>query len=188
MMGRSHLAIGTAVCGLAIGAGLLEADPITFGAVALGSLAPDIEHPRSTLGRLVPFISWPLNKWIGHRTATHPAAALATIGLPTAVAALLDPLHTRALAAFVIGYGLHIAADLLTAEGCALAYPNLTRFVFWPAVHTGGPAEPFVAGFITLGLFVTLLAWFPPPLAAALGPLAVPIASFLHAACAAVLG
>ena len=37
----------------------------------LGSLAPDIDMPRSTIGRLFPFISNPLERKFGHRTVTH---------------------------------------------------------------------------------------------------------------------
>lgn len=37
----------------------------------LGSLLPDIDHPRSILGRLFFFVSGPINKKFGHRNITH---------------------------------------------------------------------------------------------------------------------
>jgi len=45
--------------------------PITILLVAIGSLLPDLDHPKSTIGRLFYPISIYLNKTIGHRTLTH---------------------------------------------------------------------------------------------------------------------
>jgi len=48
----------------------------------LGSLMPDIDMPKSTIGRLIPFISVPLERRFGHRTITHSLIGwlIATVG------------------------------------------------------------------------------------------------------------
>jgi len=43
----------------------------TIAMVSLGSLLPDIDHPKSTIGRIFLPISIYLNKKVGHRTLTH---------------------------------------------------------------------------------------------------------------------
>jgi len=42
-----------------------------IAAAILGSLMPDIDMPRSTIGRLAPFISTRIERKFGHRGATH---------------------------------------------------------------------------------------------------------------------
>ena len=37
----------------------------------LGAIIPDIDHPRSMIGKLFSFISIPLERKYGHRTITH---------------------------------------------------------------------------------------------------------------------
>jgi membrane-bound metal-dependent hydrolase YbcI (DUF457 family) len=64
--------------------------------------------------------------------------------------------------AFFVGYAAHIGADLLTHEGCAFLYPwDRTRYVFWPAVMTGGIAEPFAALSI-VALLLGTAYWLGP--------------------------
>ena len=43
----------------------------TITLVGIGSLLPDIDHPKSTVGKLLLPISIYLNKKVGHRTLTH---------------------------------------------------------------------------------------------------------------------
>jgi inner membrane protein len=40
-------------------------------ACALGALLPDIDHPQSAIGRVLFFISYPLNRAFGHRKLIH---------------------------------------------------------------------------------------------------------------------
>ena len=46
-------------------------DPVLLGVTFLGSLMPDIDHPRSLLGRSFFPISKVINRRFGHRTITH---------------------------------------------------------------------------------------------------------------------
>lgn len=152
MMARSHVLIGMAGATLGAAAGVLPLTPAVLVAAVAGSLAPDLDTPYSTAGRLVPFVSAPLYRTVGHRTATH-----ATYGIVVAVlfGAVVDLYVPFAGISFMLGYVLHIAADLLTQEGCAIYFPASRRRVsLWPAVRTGSAWEaltvlPIVAGIAT---------------------------------------
>ncbi|NBV83036.1 DUF4184 family protein [bacterium] len=125
----------------------------------LGSLAPDIDHPTSTIGRLVPWISKPIERKYGHRAVTHSliGTVVATIvfAIILSIAALvlqqvlnhqismamipisLKILHLtltdiiRLTASFSIGYASHIVLDMLTPRGVQLLWPNPNRDVWF---------------------------------------------------------
>lgn len=149
MMGRSHMALGTG-CYILLAAGnVVEIAPLAAGAAIIGSLAPDIDTPHSLLGRWVPFLSYPLDRYVGHRTLTHSLpflAGLAGVGLFLARIGYPGP-----VLAFMAGYASHILADMLTGGVCFM-YPldKRARVKFWPNVRTGSFAE--------LPLLVVLLA------------------------------
>jgi membrane-bound metal-dependent hydrolase YbcI (DUF457 family) len=121
----------------------------------LGALAPDLDHPTSTIGRLFPWISKPIERTFGHRTVTHSAlgtvvaAIVFTILLGVTITVLqwfltrtisismipisLSFLHlefsdmARLTAAFTIGYASHILLDMLTPRGVQLLWPSPNR-------------------------------------------------------------
>ncbi|MCB8878116.1 metal-dependent hydrolase [Acidisoma silvae] len=152
MMARSHALIG-GTAAVALGAcGIVPLTPIMLIAAVVGSLAPDIDHPHSKLGRMFFFVSYPLNAIVGHRTATHSILALA-------LCAAMMPFAERAGFSkigfgFLVGYTSHILADLLTKGGCALLYPvSRVRYGCWPAIKTGSKSEALLLVPI-LGLIV----------------------------------
>jgi membrane-bound metal-dependent hydrolase YbcI (DUF457 family) len=104
------------------GGHLWPLSPAVLAATAIGSLAPDIDHPQSTLGRPLFFVSYPMNATIGHRTGTHSFLALAFCTLAVLIAEAAS--YANIGYGFLVGYVAHIAADLLTIEGCALLYPT----------------------------------------------------------------
>jgi len=121
----------------------------------LGALAPDLDHPTSTIGRLFPWISKPLERHFGHRTVTH--SALGTVVAAIVFALLLGVTITvlqwfltrtisismipislsflhlefsdmaRLTAAFTIAYFSHILLDMLTPRGVQLLWPSPNR-------------------------------------------------------------
>ena len=107
----------------------------------LGSLFPDIDMPRSVIGRLFPFISKPLERRFGHRTITHSVIGwLATSLILSAILILLCiltkqslaipiSLCKRWLAAFAIGYFSHLVLDMFNPRGSQLFWPNRSRDV-----------------------------------------------------------
>ncbi|MFP4649192.1 MAG: metal-dependent hydrolase [Halorhodospira sp.] len=167
MTGTSHVLLGlSGYAALAIHTGLpLEMTTVT--AAAVGSLAPDIDHPRSRIGQLLWPISYPLARVFGHRGITHSVLALAAIAL------LGWWLQGPAVLAFGIGYALHLAADACTTQGVPLLYPSRVRFHGPLTVRTGGLGEVALTSLLLLLLAGSLLltqprAWeFLPSLSSA---------------------
>lgn len=127
MMARSHVLVGMASWATidTMIAGGSAGDVAALGLASIGALLPDIDHPGSTLGRLVPFISLPLAAIVGHRGVTH-----SIIG----IGAVLAAMGYWGAAWFVwplgIGYVSHVAADMVTPSGCPLLWPSRRSFSF----------------------------------------------------------
>ena len=100
------------------------ADPATSLAASIFSLAPDIDHPQSLIGRLFPGLSrWLLRKY-GHRTVTHSLIAI------PAAAAILSPallFSGKFYAAAILAYSSHIFIDLFNSSGVRLLSPFSTK-------------------------------------------------------------
>ena len=117
-------------------------------AAVIGSIMPDLDHPRSAVGRIFFFLSVPLERKFGHRTVTHSLLGWA---IGTAVAAVLigiiwlfylsfiqvrfslpvisADLVIRWIAAFSIGYVSHVLIDMINPRGVQLFWPNDARDV-----------------------------------------------------------
>ena len=124
------------------------------GAVILGSLLPDVDSPRSSLGRLVPFISVPIERRWGHRTVTHCLLAVAVL---VVVLSPLLFLKGTIYVALLIGYMSHLLADCGTKSGCPLFLPR-PEIAVLPGndkyrFTTGAPSE-----LILLAVLILLLA------------------------------
>ncbi len=129
MMARSHTLIGMAAATTLAAAGFWPISPTVLIAAFAGSLAPDIDHPYSTLGRPLFFLSYPLNAAIGHRAGTHSILALA-------ICAMIA-LYCESAGFADVGYAAHIAADLITIEGCAILFPGIAL-----VTPSGRPSKP----------------------------------------------
>jgi len=140
----------------------------------IGSIMPDIDHPKSIIGRMFKFVSIPIERRYGHRTITHSligwlatSIAFALIiyvivfiiklfGLPDFAIVELAP---RWVAAFSIAYFSHLILDMLNRRGSQLFWPDPGRDViprnpkFRP--ESGSKVEVFI--FIVL-LFLVFLA------------------------------
>ena len=178
----SHMLLGATAGALA--AHRLGA-PLSAGAGigALAGLAPDVDHPGSTLGRRLPRAYHRLTP--GHRGPTHTVEWCAL--LAWALAQLLGLVGMADGWAAVVGWCVlagalsHLAADLLTEQGIpgtmALvvlyrvhaapwwARRGRIRLPRWLAIRTGGPVEPVVAGLAVLAGLVTLAGWWAPLIA-----------------------
>lgn len=121
--------------------------PMELALVCFGSLLPDIDHPGSTFGRRLLWLSWPIRIFFGHRGITHSLLAVAAAGW--VVAAL-----PGFAACIALGYLSHLAADYLTG-GVPLLWPMPRQYRFPLAFETGGIIEHVVV-FSLLG---SLLAW-----------------------------
>ena len=156
MMAPTHIAAGllTTTGIFSLFSVPLHSNLPAIGATIIGSLLPDIDFPRSSLGRLVPFLSVPIERRWGHRTITHCLLAVAVL------AVALSPLlffHGTMFCALLIGYMSHLMADCATKSGCPLFLPR-PEIAVLPGndrfrIHTGSPAE-----MILLAVLILLLA------------------------------
>ncbi len=131
MTGATHIAIAVS-CGIMAGF-----SQIGIALVAGGSLLPDLDHPRSTIGRIFFPLSIPLSAWLGHRGPFH---SFWLWGLVAAAGLIWKPF-------FFIGLGalLHVVADCATVSGVRAMSPWTNKlFVFFKRswrLKTGSGAE-----------------------------------------------
>lgn len=180
MEGKSHLLFGL-TAGIVLDSCVhLSGDPLTMAkvvpltliarkavyyfSVGFGSLLPDIDNARSTLGKRLGPISKGIQHIAGHRTLFHSLLGLAlgsllALGLEQVVVTLLSSRGLTTPASFVEGWhvvffgvlfgcAMHIGADALTTGGVPLLWPNRKRFGFPPnphwRFHTGSWPEPVI--------------------------------------------
>jgi inner membrane protein len=144
MMGLNHVITGALA--------YLSVDQVThsrltapslnyLAAAVLGSLTPDLDSPKSSLGRRVRPLSWSLKIIYGHRGFTHSLLACLLVGIGLSFACFKWPGWTTYGVAFTIGYTSHILADWLTREGVPLLWPFPKRFRCPLHFATGGLLE-----------------------------------------------
>lgn len=110
----------------------------------IGSIFPDIDHPRSTIGKLFSFISIPLERKYGHRTITHSLVGLVFSSVIFGFLVLFgififgfvlkfevggSELAPRWIAAFSISYFSHLVLDMLNPRGSQMFWPDTGRDV-----------------------------------------------------------
>lgn len=149
--------------------------PLASAAALLLGLVPDIDTPKSIVGSLARSISVPLERRVGHRTATHSAPALALVA---ALTYLLTPGHWLALTA---AYGSHLLLDLLIGrQGVQLFWPS-GEFMTLTAWRDDGPAPRLLLGAALPALLITVswgqLAPMLTPAVSAAARVANPIAT-----------
>lgn len=138
----------------------------------LGSLMPDIDLPRSTLGRLFPFISHPLERHFGHRTITHSFLGwiIATVifMIITIAGSFLIPSNQaswmgilRYPLAFSMGYLSHLLLDMMNPAGVPLFWPNPGYDVFPKNPKLRPAAGSFAEAVIFIVLLFLLIPAFP---------------------------
>ena len=153
MMAGSHVVVGAAAWMLvAPHIGLPAIEPVALALAAAGALLPDIDHPRSWVGRRLPIVSRPLARMVSHRGFTHSLLAVALCILLLRARGW----HRGAASPLVVGYLSHLAADLVTPAGLRLAWPLAARQAL-PLCRTGGFAEPLIVALL-LGLMAVRLA------------------------------
>lgn len=151
MMGRTHLVIGGATwLGLAAWH-VMPYSGITAIAsgwflAALAALGPDLDQKQSMgsrlLGPVTQGISWVVRSVSGgHRKLTHSLLGTAFVGLLIGACVTMLHLIPWIALAVMIGWLSHIAADMLTVEGCPLFYPVSKDKLGLHLVHTNHTAE-----------------------------------------------
>ena len=124
----------------------------------IGSVLPDIDSPRSYIGRVLPFASIPIERQWGHRTITHSLLCLLALSVMTWPLLIFQ---TPCYAALLLGYMSHIIADCATKSGVPLFYPHPAACVFPGSakyrIKTGSTGE----GCLLIGLLLMLLICLP---------------------------
>jgi len=114
----------------------------------IAGLLPDIDEPRSMIGRPFFFLSTPLNMAVGHRTLTHSLLAVLAVWL------VLLPFSREMAMAAVAGIAAHIIGDMVTGK----------VQVLWPVPMSIGVSVPrigylLIDRVIRYGLLLYIL-WF----------------------------
>jgi inner membrane protein len=123
-------------------------------AAAIGGLLPDIDHPKSALGRRIPFISIPLSYLVGHRGVTHSLMAVVVMLILLPIAAFtMDTRIALLVAPVCLGYLSHIAGDAMTPSGVPLLWPNRKRYTL-NLFKTTSLLESVFVGVFTIGVVV----------------------------------
>jgi len=125
--------------------------------VALVSVVPDADYPKSWLGHQLGSVSEELHRLFGHRSFLHSVLALvlftSILGLPLWWA---TGSATLAIAIFV-GYGSHLLADMMILGGVQLFWPSKLIAVLpgrdeYRVVSGGNSERVFVAVAVTFAL------------------------------------
>jgi inner membrane protein len=148
MMARSHVVVGLAAW--VVAAPLLHlpvVEPVNVGLAVAGSLLPDVDHPKSWVGRRTRPVSTAIAAVLGHRGVTHSAIAVIALSLLLLHAGY----RWGGVAALAIGYLSHLGGDMLTPQGLRLAWPLRGTWGF-PLCRTGSPAEPIIVLVLIAGL------------------------------------
>jgi inner membrane protein len=132
----------------------LSLSDILWAPLLLGSLAPDIDEPTSTVARVGTLFSRVLPRPIvalanaistigshlikllfGHRGFTHWPIVVLALSLLSCF------LESVWLLFFSVGYGLHLLADFSTKQGLQVLAPLSFQFYHWSPLRTGGRGE-----------------------------------------------
>lgn len=128
MNGKTHLLTGIAV-GFLLSRQVRDTEiALLVGASSIGSLLPDIDHPRALISSFIPggfVFSWIAG---GHRGVTHSLLAAFTAGGLTYLIT-----HNAYIAlALATGYLAHLIGDMLTPSGVPLLLPVRWRIRLLP--------------------------------------------------------
>ena len=138
---------------------------VVLGGALVGALLPDIDHPKSWLGRRIPFLSLPIAAVFGHRGITH--SLLALLGVAWALRYALAQWSLGAgwgLAAVGVGVGYlsHLLGDFATHGGVPWLWPLKRRFSLPLTFQTGGVFERLLFIALGLGAVYLLVRHFAP--------------------------
>ena len=128
MTATTHYAFSYLLCAAA---GIENSTALT---ASLFALLPDIDHPESMIGRLLPSVSKSIQRKYGHRTVTHSLFAIILMGIILLPLVLLPYLlwgrpgggggfWSGMYAAALLAFSSHIFIDLFNKSGVRLLAP-----------------------------------------------------------------
>ena len=123
----------------------------------IGSVLPDIDSPKSYIGRVLPYASIPIERQWGHRTITHSLPCLIALSVMTWPLLIWQ---TPCYAALFLGYMSHLIADCATKSGVPLFYPHSAACVFPGSakyrIKTGSMGERYLLIWLVFMLLIFL--------------------------------
>ena len=151
MMAGSHVALGAAAwMAAAPHFGQPALAPPALALAALGGLLPDVDHPKSWVGKRLRPVSDLVAGVFGHRGITH--SLLAVVGCWWLLRHHAVPAEFAA--PVVVGYLSHLAGDLLTPGGLRLSWPFKGTWAL-PVCRTGSAFEPLVVALLIAAALAT---------------------------------
>ncbi len=137
-MFKTHLAFGFFIGVLSSKFFNLKNPFIFILLITIFSALPDIDHPKSRIGRKFFFISWPISLFFKHRGFFHSM-------FPPLIVYFILEYYTFSLFAWTIGLGYfsHLLGDALTKEGINFLNPFSTLKLRGP-IKTGGKIEKMI--------------------------------------------
>jgi inner membrane protein len=142
----------------------------------LGAIMPDIDHPKSVIGKMFYFISAPIERRYGHRTITHSFIGWVISSVIFALLVLFGvfifgfvlkfeigglDLWPRWIAAFSISYMSHLLLDMLNPRGSQMFWPDPGRDVMPRNPKFRPESGSRVEILIFIILFALMLLAFP---------------------------
>ena len=145
-----------------------------INSIKIGSLFPDIDHPKSYLGKRFPFISKKVNSIFHHRGFTHSLLFIYSLVLISMLICIFLKIFYSSIYfciniyifsiefGFILGCISHIFFDMLNPTGVALLYPSTKKYrlPLAPTIRCNSPGEKNLAtylNFLTYSLFITYL-------------------------------
>ena len=139
---KTHI-IGGVALAIAINEYLIPIEGIElvyyYGSAIVGSLLPDLDHPKSWISSKTVILHYPFRK-LGHRKATHSLFAAILLW---AVLTLPFGINFVALGS-LLGYLSHLILDILNPTGVPLLYPFTKEKYKIGKIHTGDTGEYIV--------------------------------------------
>ena len=103
--------------------------------VFLGVLLPDVDHPSSTIGKRVKWISYPVWALFGHRGITH------SFIFPLLIVFAGHYYNIPFMKWVALGVILHLLGDFLTPSGIPFLYPLRRAYRAPVTIPTNGVGE-----------------------------------------------
>jgi inner membrane protein len=153
MMYYTHVPFAALCYTVVAKTGVMPNEGIEVVAAMVGGLLPDLDTPRSWLGRRIPLVSAAIGGIFGHRQFTHSALAvvLLTVGLVYVMQA-----QVAFAGGLIVGYLSHVLGDYLTPRGVPFLWPSKVNYASPKpfSLPTGGVVESTFAGMVSV-----LLLW-----------------------------
>ncbi|WP_056938432.1 metal-dependent hydrolase [Ligilactobacillus hayakitensis] len=143
-----------------------ELSVVNMGALFIGSLLPDIDHPQSYLGRRHKIVSNVTNKAMGHRGITHSLLGMGVVYIFLRLIQINYLAPSIRLAPFWILYGylMHLIEDGFSQRGVKWLWPfGKSPLSFGGKIafyRTGHISEYLILGFMMCLLIIEIRLLF----------------------------